>query len=91
MISAFLYLGTERNTVPGRSRLLVLSSGGTFSVASKSDLLRRATMLLRLSRHASDADPRLAASFVQRAADLKEEAERLEQPDISPRAPDVER
>jgi hypothetical protein len=44
-------------------------------VASQSDLLRQAEMLFGLAKHA--ADPELAASLVQRAADLKEEADLL--------------
>jgi hypothetical protein len=46
-------------------------------------------MLLRLAKHAADAD--LAGSLVQRAADLKEQADLSESPDKSPYAPDVER
>ena len=58
-------------------------------MASKWRLLEQAEMLLRLARHA--ADPDLAASLVQRAADLKEQADKSEQPDKSPYAPDVQR
>jgi len=57
-------------------------------VANKWDLLRQAEMLLRLAKHA--ADPDVAGSLVRRAADLKERADVLEQPDESPYASDVE-
>ena len=55
---------------------------------TKDSLLRQAGLLLKLARSA--ADPGLAASLVQRAADLKEIADKLAKPDVSPRAPDVE-
>jgi hypothetical protein len=58
-------------------------------VASKWRLLEQAEMLLRLAKHA--ADPDLAGSLVQKAADLKEQADLSESPDKSPYAPDVER
>ena len=48
-------------------------------MASKRDLLNRAEILMRLAKQAAPADPELAASFVQRAADLKDEADSLEQ------------
>ena len=55
-------------------------------MASKWDLLNRAQILMRLAKQASPADPELAASFVQKAADLKDEADSLERLD----APDVD-
>lgn len=70
-----------------RNRLTLMRLRGTLSVASKWDLLKRAEMLVRLAKQAAPADPALAASFVRRAADLKEEAESLEPLD----APDIEK
>ncbi|HZR76357.1 hypothetical protein [Bradyrhizobium sp.] len=57
-------------------------------MATKDGLLRQAELLLKLARSA--ADPDLAASLVQRAADLKEIADNLAVSDISPQSPDVE-
>lgn len=58
-------------------------------MVTKWHLLRQAEMLLRLAKHT--ADPDLAASLIQRAADRKEEADVSKQLDMSPFAPDVER
>lgn len=59
---------------------------GNLDVAKKDSLLRQAELLLKLARSA--ADPDLAASLVQRAADLKEIADNLAQP--VGQAPDIE-
>jgi len=52
----------------------VLPALGDF-VTDKPSLLRQAAMLLKLSKSA--ADPALAASLVQRAADLQAQAEAM--------------
>ncbi len=57
-------------------------------MATKDNLLKQAELLLRLARSA--ADPDLAASLVQTAADLKEMADNSAGIDVSPRAPDAE-
>jgi hypothetical protein len=54
----------------------------------KDNLLKQAELLLKLARSA--ADPGLSASLVQRAADLKEIADNLAEPDHGPRATDGE-
>jgi hypothetical protein len=55
----------------------------------KNSLLRRAKLLMKLAKTATDPD--LAASLIQGAADLKEIADNLAEPDIRPHAPDIER
>ena len=58
------------------------------SVATKAQLLWHAQLSLKLAKLV--ADPDLAASLVQRAADLKEQADNLDERDDDPCPPDVE-
>jgi hypothetical protein len=60
-------------------------------VPSRNYFIRQATTLLNLARQTRD--PGVAASLLEKAASLTEQVEVLPSPgpDLSPRAPDVER
>lgn len=49
---------------------------------------RQATALLRFAK--STSNPELAATLIQRAANLKAQIDAVEKPNPSPHAPDVE-
>lgn len=49
---------------------------------------RQATALLRFAK--STSNPELAATLIQRAANLKAKIDAVEKPNPSPQAPDVE-
>jgi len=57
-------------------------------VLGRTYFARQATTLLRYAK--STANPELAASLIERAADLKARIDAVEKPNPSPHAPDVE-
>jgi hypothetical protein len=58
-------------------------------VVSKSYLTRQATTLIKFAQ--STSDPKILAALVEKAAELKSQADETRPPpDLSPRAPDVE-
>jgi hypothetical protein len=63
-------------------------SSGCITVLSRPYFTRQAAMLLRFARLTSN--PALAASLVERAADLKAQIDSDTRPDASAVAPDVE-
>ena len=70
-LCAFLHLTLERSISAG---VVPQLRWGNF-VTDKPGLLRRAAMLLRISKNT--ADPELAASLVQKAADLQAQADAM--------------
>jgi hypothetical protein len=61
---------------------------GAIIVLSRPYFTRQAATLLRFAKHTSN--PALAASLVERAADLKAQVDADERPDASVAAPDVD-
>jgi hypothetical protein len=66
------------------------SFNGNFVVLSRRYVARQVASLLEFAQ--STKDKRLSAVLIEKAADIKAQADQVpENPDISPKAPDVQR
>ena len=62
---------------------------GKAKVIGKEYFVRQATILLNFAKITKD--PKISAALLDKAADLKQQVDEPgEQPDLSPRAPDIE-